>query len=169
MWSPALTPKASWFLLGMNRSLKCTVKRCHKTLALSGKGVTFRKDALPRALGQKAVLAGRDEEQACLSQPFSHQSREQDFSTDFIPSGSPGVPSLPSFLFFFFLVSMQPSRNSWLRVEIHGARTFIRVILLICLILSVSSISQLPPPPQTSPPPQFLAAPSGGIEGCLCD
>ena len=102
MWSPALTPKASWFLLGMNRSLKCTVKRCHKTLALSGKGVTFRKDAPPRALGQKAVLAGRDEEQACLSQPFSHQSREQDFSTDFIPSGSPGVPSLPSFLFFFF-------------------------------------------------------------------
>lgn len=48
-------------------------------------------------------------------------------------------------------------------VEIHGSTTF---ILVICLILSVSSISQLHPP---TPKTKFVAAPSGGFAGCLCD
>lgn len=111
---------------GCSSSLKCTVKGCRETTALPGKGLSFRKDALPQAMTQEAAL----------QLPKQRTSLFHKFST----SGSPTLP------FFSHLVSVQPSRNSWLQQRFTAQRLSYWLIFFFFLILSVSSISQFYPP-----------------------
>lgn len=75
---------------------------------------------------QKAVPSTRNKEQSRLSQPSNYQSREQDcvshkFKYIWVPN--------PPFFFFFFFGKYPTTHKFMATVEIHGAMTFILVIL----------------------------------------